>query len=173
MSDQNHAPTSRSKPPPPGEEEAGAVLKLGEFEGVDTLTLSEASLVINALMAKRRKDRKDRNETDVLNKTLDYLDAFARFKQKENVEAVERLLSAHKELTKFERAHIGWFFFLGVGVLSLSLSPSLLFSPWGVELWVVMTSDVLGWLTMLLLRLPLLRQRRRVQDYDSFACRQN
>ncbi|KAK4105978.1 hypothetical protein N658DRAFT_490585 [Parathielavia hyrcaniae] len=107
MSDQNHAPTSRSKPPPPGEEEAGAVLKLGEFEDVDTLTLSEASLVINALMAKRRKDRKDRNETDVLNQTLAYLDSFSRFKQKENVEAVERLLSAHKELTKFERAHIG------------------------------------------------------------------
>ncbi len=86
------------------------MLKLGEFEGVDTLTLSEASLVINALMTKRRKDRKDRNETDVLNKTLDYLDAFARFKQKENVEAVERLLSAHKELTKFERAQIGELF---------------------------------------------------------------
>ncbi|KHE85834.1 hypothetical protein GE21DRAFT_1348193 [Neurospora crassa] len=107
MSDQHHAPTSRSKPPPPGEEEASAVLKLGEFQDVDTLTLSEASLVINALMTKRRKDRKDRNETDVLNKTLDYLDAFARFKQKENVEAVERLLSARKELTKFERAQIG------------------------------------------------------------------
>lgn len=107
MADQGHAPTSRSKPRPAGEEEASAVLKLGEFEDVDTLTLSEASLVINALMAKRRKDRKDRNETDVLNKTLDYLDAFARFKQKENVEAVERLLSAHKELTKFERAQIG------------------------------------------------------------------
>ncbi|KXX81710.1 DNA-directed RNA polymerase II subunit rpb4 [Madurella mycetomatis] len=108
MSDQRHAPTSRAKPPPPGEEEASAVLKLGEFEDVDTLTLSEASLVINALMTKRRKDRKDRNETDVLNKTLDYLDAFARFKQKENVEAVERLLSAHAgELTKFERAQIG------------------------------------------------------------------
>ena len=28
------------------------------------MTLSEASLVINALMAKRRKDRKDRNETE-------------------------------------------------------------------------------------------------------------
>jgi DNA-directed RNA polymerase II subunit RPB4 len=111
MSDQNHAPTSRSKPPPPGEEEASAVLKLGEFDNVDTLTLSEASLVINALMTKRKKDRKDRNETEVLNKTLDYLDAFARFKQKENVEAVERLLSAHKELTKFERAQIGEFGF--------------------------------------------------------------
>lgn len=109
MSDQAHAPTSRAKPPPPGEEEASAMLRLGEFDDVDTLTLSEASLVINALMAKRRKDRKDRNETDVLNKTLEYLDAFARFKQKENVEAVERLLSAHKELTKFERAQIGEF----------------------------------------------------------------
>ena len=107
MSDQAHAPTARAKPPPPGEEEAGEVLRLGEFDDVDTLTLSEASLVINALMAKRRKDRKDRNETEVLTKTLDYLDAFARFKQKENVEAVERLLSRHKELSKFERAQIG------------------------------------------------------------------
>jgi hypothetical protein len=43
----------------------------------------------------------------ILNKTLDYLDAFARFKQKENVEAVERLLSARKELSKFERSQIG------------------------------------------------------------------
>jgi len=102
-----HAPTSRPKPPPPGEEEATAVLKLGEFQDVDTLTLSEASLVINALMAKRHKDRKDRNETEVLTKTLEYLDCFARFKQKENVEAVERLLSSRKELSKFERAQIG------------------------------------------------------------------
>jgi DNA-directed RNA polymerase II subunit RPB4 len=103
----HHAPTSRPKPPPPGEEEASSVLKLGEFQDVDTLTLSEASLVINALLAKRKKDRKDRNETEILNKTLDYLDAFARIKGKENVEAAERLLSARKELTKFERAQIG------------------------------------------------------------------
>ncbi|OIW34986.1 hypothetical protein CONLIGDRAFT_627022 [Coniochaeta ligniaria NRRL 30616] len=107
----HHAPTSRPKPPPPGEEEASTVLKLGEFQDVDTLTLSEASLVINALLAKRKKDRKDRNETEILNKTLDYLDAFARIKGKENVEAAERLLSARKELTKFERAQIGRGFF--------------------------------------------------------------
>jgi hypothetical protein len=43
----------------------------------------------------------------MLMKTTDYLDHFARFKQKENVEAVERLLSAHKELAKFERAQLG------------------------------------------------------------------
>jgi DNA-directed RNA polymerase II subunit RPB4 len=38
---------------------------------------------------------------------MDYLDHFARFKRKENVEAVERLLSAHQELAKFERAQLG------------------------------------------------------------------
>ncbi|KAK2068713.1 hypothetical protein P8C59_003341 [Phyllachora maydis] len=107
MADQNHLPTSRNKATTTGDEEAGDVLKLGEFQEVDTLTLSEAQLVIKALMAKRRKDRKDRNETEVLVKTLDYLDAFSRFKEKENVEAAERLLSAHKQLTKFERAQLG------------------------------------------------------------------
>lgn len=43
----------------------------------------------------------------MLNQTLSYLDHFARFTQKENVEAVERLLSAHKDLDKFERAQLG------------------------------------------------------------------
>ena len=43
----------------------------------------------------------------MLTQTQNYLDAFARFRQKENVEAVERLLSAHKQLAKFERAQIG------------------------------------------------------------------
>jgi hypothetical protein len=45
----------------------------------------------------------------MLSKTQIYLDHFARFKRKENVEAVERLLSAHKELAKFERAQLGMF----------------------------------------------------------------
>lgn len=101
------APTSRPRPPARGDEQAGVELKLGEFEGVDTLTLSEASLVINALVSKRRNDRKGFQESEILTKTVDYLDAFARFKQKENVEAVERLLSSHKMLNKFERAQIG------------------------------------------------------------------
>ncbi|RSL50792.1 hypothetical protein CEP54_011732, partial [Fusarium duplospermum] len=94
-------------PPPPGNEEASTVLNLGEFQEVDTLTLSEAALVLNALVAKRRNDRKNVNETEMLNQTLTYLDHFARFTQKENVEAVERLLSAHKNLAKFERAQLG------------------------------------------------------------------
>lgn len=47
------------------------------------------------------------NLARMLNSTLTYLDNFARFTQKENVEAVERLLSAHKNLAKFERAQLG------------------------------------------------------------------
>ncbi|CAD6505503.1 BgTH12-00994 [Blumeria graminis f. sp. triticale] len=101
-------PTSRSRAPPQGDEEASSELKLGEFQDVDALTHSEAALVINALMAKRRMGGKDRiGETEMLLKTTEYLDHFARFKRKENVEAVERLLSAHKELAKFERAQLG------------------------------------------------------------------
>ncbi|KAE8445904.1 hypothetical protein EG329_012683 [Mollisiaceae sp. DMI_Dod_QoI] len=101
------APTSRSREAPQGDEEAAAELKLGEFQDVDALTHSEAALVINALVAKRRLDKKNINETEMLLKTTEYLDHFARFKRKENVEAVERLLSAHKELAKFERAQLG------------------------------------------------------------------
>ncbi|KAI1373633.1 RNA polymerase Rpb4 [Hypoxylon crocopeplum] len=103
----HHPPTSRAKAEPTDKDEATSVLKLGEFQDVDTLTLSEAALVINALVAKRRNDRKHTNETVVLSKMIDYLDTFARFKKKENVEAVERLLSSHKELHKFERAQLG------------------------------------------------------------------
>lgn len=51
--------------------------------------------------------RTDASLLRMLIKTTDYLDHFARFKRKENVEAVERLLSAHKELAKFERAQLG------------------------------------------------------------------
>ena len=40
-------------------------------------------------------------------KTQEYLDVFARFKQKENIEAVERILSAHTELEPFERSQLG------------------------------------------------------------------
>jgi len=58
------APTSRTREPPQGDEEAAAELKLGEFQDVDALTHSEAALVINALVAKRRADRKNMNETE-------------------------------------------------------------------------------------------------------------
>jgi hypothetical protein len=59
-----HAPTSRSREAPQGDEEASSELKLGEFQDVDALTHSEAALVINALVQKRSADRKNINETE-------------------------------------------------------------------------------------------------------------
>ena len=60
----SYAATSRSREAPQGDEEASAELKLGEFQDVDALTHSEAALVINALVAKRKNDRKNVNETE-------------------------------------------------------------------------------------------------------------
>lgn len=51
------APTSRAREKTGGDEDAGAELKLGEFEGVPTLTLSEARLIIESILARRRKQR--------------------------------------------------------------------------------------------------------------------
>ncbi|KAL8768720.1 MAG: hypothetical protein Q9209_005138 [Squamulea sp. 1 TL-2023] len=101
-----HEQTSRTREKPSGDEEATAELKLGEFQNVPTLTLSEARLLINAVLDNRRKLRKV-NETETLIKTQDYLEVFARFKQTENIEAVERVLSAKQELELFERSQLG------------------------------------------------------------------
>lgn len=50
--------TSRQREKPTGDEEASAELKLGEFQNVPTLTLSEARLLINAVMDHRKQQRK-------------------------------------------------------------------------------------------------------------------
>ena len=52
------APTSRSREQPAGDEEATSDLKLGEFQNVPTLTLSEARVLINAVMDRRKQQRK-------------------------------------------------------------------------------------------------------------------
>ncbi|KAL8643162.1 MAG: hypothetical protein Q9228_000224 [Teloschistes exilis] len=102
----NLAPTARTREKPSGDEEATANLKLGEFQNVPTLTLSEARLLINAVMD-HRKTLRTVDETETLIKTQDYLDVFARFKQKENIEAVERYLATKTELELFERSQLG------------------------------------------------------------------
>ena len=52
------APTSRTREKITGDEEAASELKLGEFQNVPTLTLSEARLLINAVMDHRKQQRK-------------------------------------------------------------------------------------------------------------------
>ncbi|KAI4283919.1 MAG: hypothetical protein L6R35_005023 [Caloplaca aegaea] len=101
-----HAPTARTREKPSGDEEATADLKLGEFQTVPALTLSEARVLINAVIDNRRSLRKV-DGTETLTKTQDYLEVFARFKQKENIEAVDRMLSAKPEFELFERSQLG------------------------------------------------------------------
>ncbi len=45
-------------------------------------------------------------------KAQEYLEIFARFKQKENIEAVERILTSHTDLEPFERSQLGKYFLL-------------------------------------------------------------
>jgi len=91
-----------------GDEEAGVELKLGEFQNVTSLTHSEARLLIQAVLSHRQKSANaDIPETEVLSKTKDYLDQFARFKKKENVSAVERLLQMETDLAPFEKSQLG------------------------------------------------------------------
>ena len=52
------APTSRTREKPPGDEEATVQLRLGEFQHTPSLTLSEARLLINAVMDHRKSQRK-------------------------------------------------------------------------------------------------------------------
>ena len=47
--------TSRTREKPAGDEEVAQQLKLGEFQNVPTLTLSEARLLINAVMGHRKQ----------------------------------------------------------------------------------------------------------------------
>ena len=56
--------TSRTREKPAGDEEATVDLKLGEFQGVPTLTLSEARLLINAVIDHRKKAERTFDETE-------------------------------------------------------------------------------------------------------------
>jgi hypothetical protein len=61
-----HAPTSRPlvKPILPDQEEALSELKLGEFQGVPTLGLPDARLLINKILDHRQRSGKKFQETE-------------------------------------------------------------------------------------------------------------
>ncbi|KAL1961785.1 hypothetical protein VTN77DRAFT_1072 [Rasamsonia byssochlamydoides] len=101
------APTHRKRVVPQSDLEAAATLKLGEDQNTHTLSLSEARLVINKVLENKRRSGKKYEESENLIKTLDYLEVFARFKDEENIKAVERLLNSHTELEMFERSQLG------------------------------------------------------------------
>ncbi|KAL4775142.1 hypothetical protein BDW60DRAFT_214504 [Aspergillus nidulans var. acristatus] len=99
--------THRQRALPQGELEAASTLKLGADQNTHTLSLSEARLVIDKVLENKRRGGKKYEEPENLIKTLEYLSLFARFKDEENIKAVERLLNSHTELEMFERSQLG------------------------------------------------------------------
>lgn len=60
-------PEARIREKATGDEEATAELKLGEFQSIPSLTLSEARILINTIMANRRvmKGKVDETEYEI------------------------------------------------------------------------------------------------------------
>ncbi|KAF2648745.1 hypothetical protein K491DRAFT_722294 [Lophiostoma macrostomum CBS 122681] len=107
---------SRPKPPAQQEEELGAEPKLGDFEDVHALSVSEAHAVITAVHAQRKKkdagmnplggDRVH-NDSQQINQFLEYMETFARYKEAHNLHALSATLESHPELTSVEKAMLG------------------------------------------------------------------
>ena len=100
---------SRTRVLPTETEEADTVLSLGEFQNVETLSHSEAKVLMDALMIKKVNEAGGArvNITETLSKTQEYLSMFARFKTKDTVTAVSNILDHHKgKLDSFERSQL-------------------------------------------------------------------
>jgi DNA-directed RNA polymerase II subunit RPB4 len=106
---------SRPKPRVEQEEEMGNEIKLGDFEDVHALSVSEARAVVTAVHeARKKKDPennplRDRihNDQPVIMHFLDYLDNFSRYKQEESLHSIAALFDTHPELTTVEKALLG------------------------------------------------------------------
>lgn len=98
---------SRPKRPPAGDEEAAATLRLGEFQDVPTLSLSEARTIVTAVVGRRKANKAQVADSETLVKTQEYLELFARFKEEDSVHAVANLLTARRELDSFEKSQLG------------------------------------------------------------------
>ncbi len=107
---------SRRRPPPTGDEETTALLRLGEFEGATCLSVAEARALLKVVQERRKEPDKDGNKpppmpnSDVYTKTRDYLDMFARFLSNQavnQVAVVSQRLVEEGSITNFERAQLG------------------------------------------------------------------
>lgn len=106
---------SRPKPPTEQEEEMGNEIKLGDFEDVHALSVSEARAVVAAVHeARKKKDPesnplRDRiyNDNQTITHFLDYLENFSRYKQQESLHSISTLFDTHPEITVVERALLG------------------------------------------------------------------
>ena len=106
---------SRPKPQAQQEEEMGNEIKLGDFDDVHALSVSEARAVVTAVHdARKKKDPehnplRDRiyNDNQTITHFLDYLDNFSRYKDEESLHSIAALFDTHPELTTVEKALLG------------------------------------------------------------------
>jgi DNA-directed RNA polymerase II subunit RPB4 len=102
-----HAAPSREQPTASTDLEAGRELKLGEFDDVETLSLSEARIVLQRTIEVREKRGEHFESTENTNKTKDYLELFAVFRDLQVAEQVEQLISSMGPvLVKFEKSQL-------------------------------------------------------------------
>lgn len=105
---------SRTRVLPAEVEEAEVVLSLGEYQNLPAISNPEAKLLLGKLLEKRQQDAESAGgrfiTTDTLNKTMDYLDAFARFRTETGITDVDKLLSNYPgRFEFFEKAQLGEF----------------------------------------------------------------
>ena len=99
-----HAAPSRQQPTASTDLEAGKELKLGEFASEETLSLSEARIVLEKTLQTRSNQIPISENTG---KAQEYLDLFAVFKDLALAEQVEALINRlGTGLEKFEKAQL-------------------------------------------------------------------
>jgi hypothetical protein len=104
-----HAAPSKDKPTASTDLEAGRDLKLGEFAGEDTLSLSEARIVLLKTLDHRNLQADVYEEPETSAKAREYLEIFASFKDLAMAEQVELLISRSplgEALEKFEKSQL-------------------------------------------------------------------
>lgn len=106
---------SRPKPPVQQEEEMGQEIKLGDFEDVHALSVSEARAVVAAVHeARKKKDPennplRDRiyNDNQTITHFIEYMENFSRYKVDDSLHAIAGLFDTHPELSTVEKALLG------------------------------------------------------------------
>ena len=102
-----HAAPSRQQPTASTDLEAGKELKLGEFAAEETLSLSEARIVLLKTLESRVQAGGQYEETENTAKSREYLEIFAVFKDLAMAEQVEALINRlGNGLEKFEKAQL-------------------------------------------------------------------
>lgn len=104
-----HAAPSRGPPVASVDLDVSRTLNLGEFADADTLSLSEARIVLLKTLDSRfvRGETRPEDLPEVTNKTRDYLEIFAVFKDLSAAQQVETLInSLGTGLEKFEKSQL-------------------------------------------------------------------